>query len=69
MILSFQERLNIETINSSMMTDLLMHFILFDNYAAKVYQTFVCETISLHVFAVRGEIRSDQHCLEVYAVD
>ena len=41
-----------------------MQFILFDDYAARVYQTFFNKAIT--IYAVRGEIRSDQHCLTVY---
>ena len=64
MILSYLVRVNSSMI---MMPDLIlsyMQFILFDDYAARVYQTFVNKTIT--IYAVRGEIRSDQHCLEVY---
>ena len=46
------------------MPNLIIRFILFDDYAARVYQKFVYKTTT--IYAVRGEIRSDQHYLEVY---
>ena len=47
-----------------MMLDLIIQFTFFNDYAARVYQKFFYKTIT--IYAVRGEIRSDQHWPEVF---
>ena len=57
-----------ETVNSSMimMPDLISHSLLCSMIMLPpgVYQTFVYKTIT--IYAVRGEIRTDQHRPKVY---